>query len=212
MSDETRWWWIRHAPVVNPGNHIYGQNEIACDVSDRALFQRLAQALPAGAVWLTSPLGRARETARAILERLPPPPPEPGIEPALVEQSLGDWQGMTHAELMRARAEMLHRFWLAPAAEAPPGGESFLEVVARVREAVERLSAAHQGRDIVAVSHGGTIRAALAVALGVEPERALSFSVDNCAITRLDHLAEGAGAHAPGVAAWRVRQVNAFPA
>ena len=54
--------------------------------------------------------------------------------------------------------------------------------------------------------YGGTIRAALALALGVPPQTALSFTVENCSITRLDYL------HPPGIAGlWRVGAVNHRP-
>ena len=119
---------------------------------------------------------------------------------------------MTNAELTAQRDGAWHRFWLAPAHEAPPGGESFTAVVERVSGTVRRLSATHAGRDIVAVTHGGTIRAALAIALNIDPEQALAFSVDNCALTRLDHIAGAAGSHAPDdTDAWSVRLVNALP-
>ncbi len=82
----------------------------------------------------------------------------------------------------------------------------------RVAPAIARLGRAHAGRDIVAVSHGGPIRAALALALGLEPERALAIAVDNCALTRLDHIAGPAGSHAPGSeGVWRVVLVNLAP-
>ena len=41
------------------------------------------------------------------------------------------------------------------------------------RPAIERLNEEHRGRDIVAVTHGGTIRAALALALGIPLQAAL---------------------------------------
>jgi broad specificity phosphatase PhoE len=84
-------------------------------------------------------------------------------------------------------------------------------VVERVRATVERLSREHAGRDIVAVTHGGTIRAALAQALSLDPERALSFVVDNCALTRIDHIAPPADSGADTPPAWRVALVNHVP-
>ena len=38
----TRWWWIRHAPVVGHGGRIYGQDDHDCDCSDTETFRRLA--------------------------------------------------------------------------------------------------------------------------------------------------------------------------
>jgi alpha-ribazole phosphatase len=78
-----------------------------------------------------------------------------------------------------------HRFWHAPAVVRPPGGESFADVMVRVAAAVQRISPGAAGRDLVVVAHGGSIRAALAHALGIEAERALGFAVDNCSLTRL---------------------------
>ena len=94
--------------------------------------------------------------------------------------------------------------------ERPPDGESFLDVMARVGPAVARLTAAHRGRDIVAIAHGGSIRAALAIALGIEPERVMSFAIDNCSLTRLDHISDGGDA-AGERTCWRVVAVNSPP-
>ena len=79
---------------------------------------------------------------------------------------------------------------------------------------MRELSAELAGADVVAVAHGGTIRAALALALGLDPERALALAVDNCSLTRIDHIAGPAGSHAQdgdrsGV--WRVVRVNQGP-
>jgi alpha-ribazole phosphatase len=196
----TRWWWIRHAPVTSHGGRIYGQNDLPADCADSALFSGLAPSLPADALWLVTPLRRTRQTADALLAAGAPPPAELREEPAFLEQHFGSWQGMTYDELRDLRDGAAHRFWHAPARERPPGGESFAEVIERVGGAIRRIQAAAHGRDIVAVAHGGSIRAALAHALGLEAERALGFSVDNCSLTRLDHFAADD--------AWRVGAVN----
>jgi broad specificity phosphatase PhoE len=83
-------------------------------------------------------------------------------------------------------------------------------VIDRVEAAVARLTARHRGRDIVAVGHGGSIRAALALALGLEPERALAFVIDNCSLTRLDHIHDDSDAATAG-GVWRVAAVNLKP-
>ncbi len=214
----TRWWWVRHAPVVGHGGRIYGQDDFDCDCSDIATFQGLARLLPADPVWVTSHLRRTQQTAHAIQEQQPgEAPPELLVEPDLAEQHFGDWQGLTHDELAERRDGQWHRFWLAPAVEAPPGGESFVAVVERVTAVIARLSREHAGRDIVAVTHGGTIRAALAIALDLDPERALAIQTVNCGLTRVDHIAGDAGSQAPGSeapgtgAVWRVDHVNLSP-
>ncbi|HYD32003.1 MAG TPA: histidine phosphatase family protein [Azospirillaceae bacterium] len=204
MTLVTRWWLIRHAPVINPGGKIYGQRDVEADTTTDPLpYQGLAAGLPADAVWLCTHLRRTRQTAQAVFRARGGIPPELIIEEDLVEQSFGDWQGMDHDEVRATQPKEATLFWLAPATVRPPGGESFAEVVARVSDAMLRRSAEHAGHDIVAVIHGGSIRAALALALGLDPEMALGFKVDNCSLTRLDHIAlEGRPA------AWRIAGVN----
>ncbi len=198
----TRWWWVRHAPVINHGKRLYGQNDVAANTSDNAAFERLARTLPREAVWVTSHLSRTKQTAAAIAE-VGHPLPEPQVETDLAEQHFGAWEGLTFAELAAAKDGAYHKFWIAPAHQAAPGGETFVAVVARVADAVGRLNAQHAGRDIVAVAHGGSIRAALSGALEIDPERALSFAIDNLSLTRIDHI-DGPGEGG----AWRVVAVN----
>lgn len=203
----TRWWWVRHAPVIGVNGRIYGQDDLESDCSDEGQFRQLAGTLPKDAVWLVSHLKRTHQTASAIFAaRVADTAPAPLITSELAEQHFGDWQGLTYAELEARRDGAYHRFWHAPATERPPNGESFEDVVARVAGAMSRITAEHIGRDIVAVVHGGTIRAALAVALGIEPERALGFAVDTCSVTRMDHF-EGATQGAD----WRIVAVNQHP-
>lgn len=205
MGTETQWWWIRHAPVPD-GGRIYGQRDLDCDCTDANMFAALAKTLPRDAVWLTSQLKRTRQTAAAIMaamggadRREPIPVPE------LAEQDLGDWQGLARAEFFASRTPARHNFWFAPARERAPGGESFCDVVARVGATVERLTAQFRGRAIIAVAHGGTIRAALALALRLDPEAALAFVVEHCSITRIDHLGGDAAF------CWRIGTVNRRP-
>lgn len=200
----TRWWWIRHAPVTDDGGRIYGQRDVSADVSDAGALQALAACLPRRAFWVTSHLKRTRQTAAAIA-KAGALAIEPVVEPDLAEQHFGEWQGRDRAEIYQRHGHG-HGLWLAAAEVTPPGGESFVAVIERVSRAVERLTADNEGADIVAVAHGGTIRAALGLALQTTAERALAFSTDNLSLTRIDHLrAPGAGA------VWRVVSVNLSP-
>jgi broad specificity phosphatase PhoE len=200
----TRWWWVRHAPVTTDGGRIYGQSDIAADVSDRAPFAALACLLPRDAVWLTTQLRRTKQTAAAIRDA--------GLdhaiaaeEPDFAEQHFGEWQGRVRSEVFE-RHGADHGLWLAPAEVAPPGGESFAALMQRVVRGIEAWNRRHPGRNIVSVAHGGTIRAAIGHALGLPPARALAFEAANCALTRLDHIADGVKPPA-----WRVVAVNQPP-
>jgi broad specificity phosphatase PhoE len=195
----TRWWWVRHAPVINPSGTIYGATDPIADVSDEVSFQGLARRLPAGAVWVTSHLTRAKQTAAAI-RAAGLAFAEPAVEPDLGEQSFGAWHGRTYAEVEREVGA--HHFWLAPACTRPPQGESFVDLMARAAPVIDRLTRDHRGRDIVCVAHGGTIRAAVAHALALDPEVALRISTANLATTRLDHV------NGDGTDAWRIGWIN----
>jgi alpha-ribazole phosphatase len=206
----TRFWWVRHAPVDHDGR-IYGQKDMPCDCTDAAVFTGLARQLPRKAVWVVSNLRRTHETAQAIVRAgLPGPDQIPGPQaqaiPDLAEQNFGDWQGMTYDELRQSRGGAFHRFWHAPAHQQVPGGESFVEMMARVDRAILAIIEAHHGCDIIAVAHGGTIRSALGLALALEPEHCLAFTMENCSLTRIDHI-EGSGMGHN----WRVITVNRPP-
>jgi broad specificity phosphatase PhoE len=206
----TRFWWVRHAPVAHEGR-IYGQEDKPCDCSETPVFTGLARQLPKGADWVVSNLRRTHETAAAIVRAgLDGPSDVPGPDapaiPELAEQNFGDWQGLTYEELREQRGGEFHRFWHAPAHERAPGGESFVDMLERVSRAIHRLLDSHRGRDIIAVAHGGTIRSALGLALGLEPEACLAFTMENCSVTRIEHI------DGPGMGhGWRVVTVNRPP-
>jgi broad specificity phosphatase PhoE len=80
-----------------------------------------------------------------------------------------------------------------------------MDLYNRVTGAIDRINVEHAGRDIIAVAHGGTIKAALGLALGGLPEKGLAFDIDNCSVTRLDYFA------ANGHSNWRLPMVNQQP-
>ena len=205
MSDVTRWWWVRHAPVVNGEGMIYGSSDIDCDVSDTAHFKTLAQVLPKDAVWFTSHLTRTKKTAQAIAEA-GLDFPEPIVEEDLGEQNFGDWQGLSWNQMMKADPETYNIYWSDPTRNRPPGGESFADQIVRTGVVIDRLGEQHKGRNIVAVAHGGTIRAAMAVALKLEPEQGMAIRVDTLSVSIFENVEDGLLRGKGGV--WRVVGVN----
>ena len=184
----TRCWWIRHAPVPGFEGRLYDHDHVEADVSNETAFKLLAQRLPKDAVWVVSHMRRAHQTAQAIgaagyaLPAL--------IEdPEVAEMSFGTLAGKAYSDFKDLLApEDYHKFWMQPAAMRPPEGESFEDLCRRVDRAFARHVRAHAGKDIVFVSHGGTIRAALRTALEIKPDNALTISIENLSTTRIDHV------------------------
>ncbi|HEX4173627.1 MAG TPA: histidine phosphatase family protein [Acetobacteraceae bacterium] len=202
---ETRFWLIRHAIVdENSRAMLYGVMDVPlCETSlleQAPMYRALADRLPRPAVWKVTPLSRTRRTAEAIFAA-GYPHTEPEVEPALIEQSLGEWQGLPHAELPARLTLPKHAFWPLSGHERPPGGETLAEVIGRVGECLEGLAARHPGEDVVVVSHGGAIRAAVAHCLRIGADNALHLAVQNLSLTRLERPHEG----------WRVVCVNELP-
>jgi broad specificity phosphatase PhoE len=199
----TRWWWVRHAPVRSDGGNIYGQKDIECDTSDREVFEAVAKILPRGAVWYSSNLKRTHQTAEAIWATGFPKPASMPWEADFAEQHLGEWQGMNRATFLASRPA--GSSWFADINVSAPGGESFMDLYNRVRRAIDRITMEQAGQDVIAVAHGGTIKAAVGLALQGQPEKGLAFDIDNCSVTRLDHFASA------GRSNWRLPMVNQQP-
>ena len=205
MTAPTRWWWVRHAPIAGVSGRICGQMDVGCDTGDHDSFRALAALLPGNAIWVISSLRRTRETAESIAAA-GIPVPELLIEPQLAEQNFGRWQGLRWEEMEAAEPAAYAAFWRDPTRNAPPEGESYVAQIERTRAAIERLAREHAGRDVVCVSHGGTIRAAVAVALDLSPEAAMAVVIDNLSVTRINHVEDGLLRSRAGV--WQVQGVN----
>ncbi|WP_442790769.1 bifunctional RNase H/acid phosphatase [Nocardia sp. NBC_01329] len=136
---------------------------------------------------VTSPLGRARETAEAAGAAL-------GIEvrvvEGLTETDFGEWEGLTFGEAAD-RDPDLHARWLGDPSLPAPGGESFDEVRERV-EAVRRdLVTRYSGANIVVVSHVTPIKTLLQLALGVGPSLLYRLHLDLASLSLAEFYPDG---------------------
>ncbi|MEQ8966977.1 MAG: histidine phosphatase family protein [Azospirillaceae bacterium] len=150
---------VRHGPTDwNAEHRIQGHTDIP--LSDYGRLVVAGWRIPvdfAGYDWITSPLARARETAR-LLGREPP------SDDRLREQSWGAWEGRTLPELRRADAAGVEMIEAQGLDFRPPEGESPRELQARLMSLTAEIAAA--GRPTVAVCHKGVIRALYALATG----------------------------------------------
>lgn len=118
------------------------------------------------AVLLSSDLHRARSTAEivAAVAGLPV-----GVDPALRETDIGDWQGRTSAEISTRWAAELGLWSTGDVRVRPPGGENRLEVAARMLGAIRGgLAGTPKDSTLLVVSHGGAARVAIAALLELE--------------------------------------------
>ena len=137
--------------------------------------------LPLSAVY-ASPLLRAQETGRRIAEAREVPLL---LEPRLREQSFGEWEGLTRAEVLERDRERLLS-WEADLGTAPPGGDSLQSVQERALSLVDELSREHAGEWIALVSHVGPIKALLCAALGAPLATARRMFLDPATLSVVD--------------------------
>jgi len=160
---------------------------VPADLSDIARIARLDAHLPKGALLVSSDLVRASATAAALAngrEALP-------ADPALREINFGAWDGLHWSEASARDPDLTRAFWETPGDIAPPDGESWNAVAARVDGFVAQILAAHPGRDIVAVAHFGVILTRVQQAGGLTAQAALAHSVEPLSVTQTEHTAAG---------------------
>lgn len=168
---------IRHMPTVwNRDGRLQGRRDTPLDlaaVPDWRLPPELA-----GYRFLSSPLGRARDTAERLGVM-------PQLDPRLTEMSWGKWEGRTLAELRAGFAD-IDELEAQGLEFRAPGGESPRDVQARVAPLLAEIAAA--GQPTAVITHKGVIRAVFAWAAGWDmlgkPPHKLSWSAAH--LFRLD--------------------------
>jgi broad specificity phosphatase PhoE len=161
-------YYIRHGETDwNVAGRLQGRHDVPLNARGRAQAVRSGDILrdlllrdggnAAGLDYVSSPLGRARETMELLRPPLGLPSGGYSVDERLSEIAFGDWEGFTIPQLhsrdpqrIAAREQDKWHF-------VPPGGESYKLVSERMRGWYEGLS-----RDTVAVAHGGTARGLIA--------------------------------------------------
>ena len=127
--------------------------------------------------FVCSPLGRARQTMDLVRGALKLPLSGYATDDRLREIGYGAWEGSTLAEMQVKDPDLFARRQAEKWTVAPPGGETYVAVQARMADWHRGLAA-----DAVAVAHGGTARA-LMVALGLEtPQTAADLPIEQGAV------------------------------
>jgi broad specificity phosphatase PhoE len=173
---------VRHGEsVANVAGLLSGRTESPLSVRGREQAAGLAAGLGTVVRLISSPLGRARETATALGLHVPVE-----VDERWIEIDYGELEGLAPS----AVPTDVWRRWRSDPLFCPPGGESLDGVGARVRDACRELfaEAGHAARgegDVVVVSHVSPIKAAVAWALDAGDDIAWRLHLSTASVTRV---------------------------
>jgi broad specificity phosphatase PhoE/ribonuclease HI len=136
---------------------------------------------------VSSPLRRAMQTAAAVAEVAGV---DVVVDDGFIETDFGVWEGRTFGEIRDGWPQEMAA-WLASPDVAPPAGESFTATFARVREARDKVLAAHAGGTVVVVSHVTPIKTLLMHALDAPPHALYRMYLDTASLSTTDWWADG---------------------
>jgi broad specificity phosphatase PhoE len=158
---------VRHGETDwNRDDRFQGHADLPLNDSGREQARALASALAGDAVAAvySSPLRRACETAQIVATRLGL---TVSLEPRLMEVDVGSWSGLTRTDVERRFPEGFAR-WRA-GGHGWDDGETYEQLTTRVLAAIHDIAERHVFQRVAVVGHGGTVRAVLSHAEGLDP-------------------------------------------
>jgi len=185
----TQIWLIRHGQTDwNAQGRWQGQTPEAPPLNAAGLAQahalagqlagRVAHEGISFDVLYSSDLLRARQTAEIVAQRLGLPI---RLDARLREAHLGVWEGMLGDEVALRYVAELDERRRDPVHSRPPQGETVFELAARVGQALDDIAQAHPHSNVIVVSHGLAIAAALCLANGWPLEQVFAHIPENAA-------------------------------
>ena len=191
QGDVTRVLAVRHGETAwNVENRIQGQLDIALNDHGRWQALRLAAALAGESVdaIYTSDLRRTIDTAA--------PTARDGrivcvADAGLRERGFGVFEGLTFTEIEQRWPEQSARWRRRDPDFGAEGGETLIEFYARSVASVTRLAAAHPGRTIMIVTHGGVLDCLYRAASRIALDAPRSWQIGNASINRLLYTPQG---------------------
>jgi alpha-ribazole phosphatase len=172
---------VRHGKVEGADGRAVGHLDLPLSALGARTIEALASTWhgPAPDRLFTSDLRRAVESAQILATRFEV---APIADPRLRELSFGDWEGFSwdeiHRQFGRSLAAWGERWWEL----APPGGETFDDLSRRV---LAWLHEQEKDEVVVAVVHGGSLRALLAALLNLPRDEIFSLQLDHAHVTAL---------------------------
>jgi broad specificity phosphatase PhoE len=181
---------VRHGRTeFNATGRLQGRTDNPLDevglAQAEAVAAYLQPELMPDALFVCSPLLRARQTATAIVDRVGS---SFDIDERWIELDYGSYEGLRQAEV----PANVWREWRSDSDFAAPQGESLNQVQERVAQACDDLVQRLDGRTAVVVSHVTPIKSAVAWALGVDVSVGWKTQLVTASITRISVSANGA--------------------
>ncbi|TAN63688.1 histidine phosphatase family protein [bacterium] len=191
MMTATRLYLSRHGQVANHHEQRYnGHFDVDITALGVEQMERLAIALSAEKITgvYSSDLKRAAKGATMISNAL-------GLkskkERELRELHLGRWEGLTREEAVRLYPEDAGFSFRDLGKDKVTGGESLIELRARVMPAVTALLKAHEKERVFIMAHGGVNRVILCDAMGLALENFFHIEQDYGCLNVIDYFQDG---------------------
>ncbi len=176
---------VRHGETAwNRDTRIQGHTDIALNATGQWQARQLARALaqePLAAIY-SSDLQRAQATAQAVAEATGAPL---HLDAGLRERGFGAFEGRSFAEIEAQLPEQARRWRQREPDYAPEGGETLLQLRARVHAATEDIAARHPGALLLLVAHGGVLDVLYRAATRQSIQAPRTWQLTNTAINRL---------------------------
>ena len=156
---------------------------------------------------VSSPLLRTRQTAAILNADLAQ---DLVIMDDLAECAFGEWDGLTFEEVQSRWPDEL-RQWLDSVDYAPPGGESFMQVHARVAHARQELIYSYPSKNILVVSHVSPIKLLVALTIDAPVESVYRMELRPCSISTTTWYPDGNNSLYGFAESSHLRGVDTFP-
>lgn len=184
---------VRHAEsAANAGAYFASQSDSPLSRRGEEQAVQLSRALARTAIdaVYSSDLIRARRTIEAVATARHLPIHQTEL---LRERAMGELTGLTFVDAEKRYPEVWAKLVARDPHAAPPGGESHVELAARVSGFLGGMLPKHRGGTVLLASHGGTIHHIVRQLLGVH-DLTITFAlhVENASVSRID-LHERAG-------------------
>lgn len=162
----------------NAENKVCGRTDLPLTELGLQQAQRLADNAADRHIDLiiSSPMLRARQTAKAVADRYNLPVQ---IDERLIEQHFGIYEGVDRKDprFLAGKRQLAARH---------PGGESMMQVAQRVYNLLDDVKKNYPGKNVLLVCHGGVCRIIRTYFEDLDTETLATYSPDNASLTEYE--------------------------